>query len=127
MSMVISNSRSFTIDQKIRGSLALTSAELTPVTGVTGAPYGFHSGLSELASLFSSKELAVVANTGTLVQPLTQTQYQKQQAAIPLNLFSHSDQQIAWQTSVAQGHSPTGVLKRFGGSGREPCCRPQPG
>jgi len=110
--MVISNSRSFTIDQKIRGSLALTSAELTPVTGVTGAPYGFHSGLSELASLFSSKELAVVANTGTLVQPLTQTQYQKQQAAIPLNLFSHSDQQIAWQTSVAQGHSPTGWAGR---------------
>jgi uncharacterized protein (DUF1501 family) len=110
--IVPTDSASFSAYQKIRGSLALTSAELTPVTSVTGAPYGFHSGLSELASLFSSKELAVVANTGTLVQPLTQTQYQKQQAAIPLNLFSHSDQQIAWQTSVAQGHSPTGWAGR---------------
>jgi uncharacterized protein (DUF1501 family) len=110
--IVPTDTASFSAYQKIRGSLALTSAELTPVNSVTGAPYGFHSGLSELASLFSSKELAVVANTGTLVQPLTQTQYQKQQAAIPLNLFSHSDQQIAWQTSVAQGHSPTGWAGR---------------
>ena len=32
--------------------------------------------------------------------------------AIPLNLFSHSDQQLAWQTSIAQGHSPTGWAGR---------------
>jgi uncharacterized protein (DUF1501 family) len=97
----------------IRGSLALTGSNLTPaVTSVSGAPYAFHAKLAEVASLFSSKELAVVANTGALVQPLTRAQYQSQQAAIPLNLFSHSDQQIAWQTSVAQGHSPTGWAGR---------------
>ena len=44
--------------------------------------------------------------------PLTRDQYQNQQAAIPLNLFSHSDQQLAWQTSVAQGHSSTGWAGR---------------
>ena len=54
----------------------------------------------------------MVANTGSLVQPLTRAQYQNQQAAIPLNLFSHSDQQLAWQTSIAQGHSPTGWAGR---------------
>ena len=31
---------------------------------------------------------------------------------IPLNLFSHSDQQLQWQTSIAQGHSPTGWAGR---------------
>jgi uncharacterized protein (DUF1501 family) len=98
--------------QSIRGSLALSGTDLTPVTSVTGAPYAFHSKLAEVASLFSSKELAVVANTGALVQPLTRAQYQNQQAAIPLNLFSHSDQQIAWQTSIAQGHSSTGWAGR---------------
>ena len=50
--------------QSIRGSLALTAAELTPVTSVSGAPYGFHAKLPEVASLFSSKELAIVANVG---------------------------------------------------------------
>jgi uncharacterized protein (DUF1501 family) len=98
--------------QSIRGSLALSGTDLTPVTSVSGEPFAFHSKLTEVASLFSSKELAVVANTGALVQPLTRTQYQNQQAAIPLNLFSHSDQQLAWQTSIAQGHSATGWAGR---------------
>ena len=93
----------------IRGSLALTGSALTaPVTSVSGEPYAFHSKLAEMANLFGSKELAVVANVGSLVQPLTRAQYQNQQAAIPSNLFSHSDQQLEWQTSIAQGHSPSG-------------------
>jgi uncharacterized protein (DUF1501 family) len=93
----------------IRGNLALSGSDLTaPVTATSGAPYAFHAKLAEMASLFGSKELAVVANVGSLVQPLTRAQYQSQQAAVPLNLFSHSDQQLEWQTSIAQGHSPTG-------------------
>jgi len=100
--------------QSIRGSLALSGSSLTPtVTSNTGAPFAFHAKLAEVASLFSSKELSVVANVGPLVQPLTRAQYQTQQASIiPLNLFSHSDQQLAWQTSIAQGHSPTGWAGR---------------
>ena len=92
----------------IRGSLALQSGSLNPVTSVAGAPYGFHALLAEVASMFSSKELAVVANVGSLVQPVTRAQYQAQQAPIPNNLFSHADQQQQWQTSIAQGNSPTG-------------------
>ena len=100
---------SFKAYTSIRGSLALTSATLTPtVTSVSGAPYAFHGKMPEVASLFTSKELAVVANVGSLVQPLTRAQYQAAVTPVPLNLFSHSDQQIAWQTSIAQGHSPTG-------------------
>src|SRR5580692_454162 len=100
--------------QSIRGSLALSGSNLTPtVMSNTGAPFAFHAKLAEVASMFSSKELSVVANVGPLVQPLTRTQYQSAQAAqIPLNLFSHSDQQLAWQTSIAQGHSPTGWAGR---------------
>jgi uncharacterized protein (DUF1501 family) len=93
----------------IRGSLALTPASLTKtVNSAAGAPYAFHAKLAEMASLFSSKELAVVANVGSLVQPLTRAQYQAQQMPVPSNLFSHSDQQLQWQTSVAQGRSPSG-------------------
>jgi len=103
---------SYSAYQSIRGTLGLTTAELLPVASVNGAPYAFHNKLPEVASLFTSKELAVVANTGCLVQPLTQAQYQKQLASIPLNLFSHPDQQLAWQTSIAQGHSPTGWAGR---------------
>src|SRR6202142_231859 len=97
----------------IRGSLALSASDLTPtVYSVSNSPFAFHGKLAEVASMFSSKELAVVANTGSLVQPLTRSQYQGSEAAIPLNLFSHSDQQLQWQTSMAQGNSPTGWAGR---------------
>ncbi|MGI8992339.1 MAG: DUF1501 domain-containing protein [Bryobacteraceae bacterium] len=100
---------SFTAYMSIRGNLALSGSELAPaVTSVSGAPYAFHSKLAELSSLFGTKELAVVANVGSLVQPLTRDQYQQHQAPLPINLFSHSDQQLQWQTSVAQGNSSTG-------------------
>ena len=97
----------------LRGGLALTGAALAPtVTDVNGAPFAFHAKLAELSAMFASRELAVVANAGPLVQPLTRMQYQAQQAAIPSNLFSHSDQQQLWQTSIAQGRSPTGWAGR---------------
>ncbi|MBV8728720.1 MAG: DUF1501 domain-containing protein [Acidobacteriia bacterium] len=99
--------------QTARGLLAVPTSAIAPVTGASGAPYGFHTLLSELASLFSSKELAVVANVGSLVQPLTRAQYQAQQGGIPSNLFSHLDQQSQWQTSIAQGSSPTGWAGRL--------------
>lgn len=96
----------------IRGDLALATSALTTANDINGAPYGFHSKLAEVASLFSSNELAVVANVGSLVQPVTRAQYQSQQAALPSNLFSHSDQQSQWQTSVAQGRTATGWAGR---------------
>jgi uncharacterized protein (DUF1501 family) len=98
----------------IRGNLALSQSDLTaPVHAQTGnAPYSFHASLSELASLFSNKQLAVVANVGTLVQPTTRDQYINQATPVPLNLFSHSDQQTQWQTSVSTGTSATGWAGR---------------
>lgn len=103
---------SFKAYTSIRGPLALSKSQLTTATTVSGQPLSFHASLPEINSLFNSKELAVVANVGNLVQPLTRSQYQAQQAPIPMNLFSHSDQQIAWQTSVAQGNSATGWAGR---------------
>ena len=57
-------------------------------------------------------KLAVVANVGTLSQPLTQTQYQQGTGTIPVNLFSHSDQQGQWQTAQFDGSGSTGWAGR---------------
>lgn len=97
-----------------RGNLALQTSDLTaPIYSASqNAPYAFHSGLSELASMFANKELAVVANVGNLVQPTTRSQYQSQGAPVPSNLFSHSDQQLQWQTSIPSGHGSTGWAGR---------------
>lgn len=93
----------------LRGNLALTGNALTPtVQDVNGAPFAFHSQLAGLSSLFASRELSVVANVGPLVQPLTRAEYIAKQVPQPSNLFSHSDQISLWQSSIAQGQSPTG-------------------
>ena len=98
----------------IRGNLALQAADLTaPVYTKTGSvPYSFHSSLPELASMFSNGEIAVAANVGTLVAPITRAQYQAQGVAVPRNLFSHLDQQQEWQTGNLLGSSPTGWAGR---------------
>jgi uncharacterized protein (DUF1501 family) len=111
--VVPTDDASFSAYTTIRGQLALTSADLTSnITTASGNPVAFHAKLAEVASLFSSKELAVVANVGSLVQPLTRALYQAQQAPVPENLFSHSDQQLQWQTSIAQGSGSTGWAGR---------------
>lgn len=97
----------------VRGDLALTGGSLAPaVQSAGGMPYSFHANLAKLSHLFSSRALAVVANVGPLIQPLTRLQFQRSTAPVPLNLFSHLDQQILWQTSVAQRISATGWAGR---------------
>jgi uncharacterized protein (DUF1501 family) len=93
---------------QVRGGLALPASSLNVIGNSKGDQYGLHPSLTELASLYNSKTVAVMVNVGTLVTPLTQAQYKNQQAAIPSNLFSHLDQQTEWQTSLAQGSGATG-------------------
>jgi uncharacterized protein (DUF1501 family) len=50
----------------LRGHLAIPQASLIPVTsGLDQAQYGFHPALSEVASLFQQRSLAVVSNVGS--------------------------------------------------------------
>jgi uncharacterized protein (DUF1501 family) len=91
---------------KTRSTLALAQDELLPLT-VAGAPaaYGLHPALPQTASLWASGKLAIVANVGTLVQPLTKAQYLSTTAVKPESLFSHVDQQHEWQSSIASTSS----------------------
>jgi uncharacterized protein (DUF1501 family) len=63
--------------------------------------------------LWDNGKLALVANTGPLVVPMTKTEYNSKTKPRPQNLFSHSDQQITWMNSVSSGYSPTGVGGRI--------------
>jgi uncharacterized protein (DUF1501 family) len=97
----------------IRSNLALPQNSLLPITAKTGnVLYGLHPNVSGLQGLFNSGQMAVVANVGTLAQPLTRAQFQSNTGTIPINLFSHSDQQGQWQTAQFDGFSPTGWAGR---------------
>jgi uncharacterized protein (DUF1501 family) len=94
---------------QIRGDLALPQAQLLPLQEAGGVlRYGFHPSLPGLQSLWGSGNLALVANVGTLVQPLTKTQYLSSATQKPQSLFSHIDQQHEMQASIASVSSNTG-------------------
>lgn len=87
--------------------IQLTQASLLPIQPVSSpTPFGLHPNLPELQTLFNQRKLAILANVGTLVQPTTKTQYIAGQ--VPLSLYSHSDQQAQWQSSVSNVVSGTG-------------------
>lgn len=71
----------------------------------TATPYGLHPDLDDIHPLFAQRRLAILANVGTLNGPTTKATYLSRR---PDNLFSHSDQQNQWQSSVAAGVSRTG-------------------
>ncbi len=73
--------------------------------GSTG--FGLHPNLPALASLYSKGNVALNFNVGTLVAPLSRTQYQNGSAK-PANLFSHADQQQEWQTAAPLENLTTG-------------------
>lgn len=117
-----------------RGILALPAAGqaggILPITQIPGhgnadnyqRTFGFHPSFTDylaptnntlpgLQSLFNSGKLALLGNVGSLVAPITKTDYQ-QNHNLPPQLFSHSDQQVEWQTSIPD------VISRTGWGGR---------
>ncbi|MEM9159536.1 MAG: DUF1501 domain-containing protein [Verrucomicrobiota bacterium] len=99
----------FTAYQSSRSELALQSETLLPITDPSsGKAYAFHESLPNIRDLYNSNDLGVVANVGTLVEPMTKEDYEQDRVAVPLGLFSHSDQQMHWQTSISDKRSAIG-------------------
>jgi uncharacterized protein (DUF1501 family) len=93
-----------------RGSLALPAASLLPITPLTsdGRAWGLHPSMTGLQGLFAQHRMALLANVGPLVAPLTRAQFLAGSVAAPPQLFSHSDQQVHWQTSIPDQPPRTG-------------------
>jgi uncharacterized protein (DUF1501 family) len=84
----------------------LTRAQILPIQPAsTAAAFGLHPQLRDIHPLFAQRKLAILANVGPLNEPTTKTNYL---AKRPENLFSHSDQQSQWQSSVSSGPSRSG-------------------
>ncbi len=89
----------------------LSATALTPSIPLpNGAQYALAPELAKLLPVFNAGNLAVLLNTGTLVQPTTKAQYQAQSVRLPPKLLSHNDQQSYWQAS-----SPEGAASGWGG------------
>ncbi|MES2572766.1 MAG: DUF1501 domain-containing protein [Verrucomicrobiota bacterium] len=78
-----------------------------PITTTSGN-YGLHPSLQPLVPLFNAGELAFVANVGSLAYPTTRPAYLAGTVPLPPQLFSHSDQQVQWQSSIPDRPFSTG-------------------
>ena len=99
----------------VRAGLALPKASLL---SLAGTDFGLHPALAALAPVWAEGKLAPVFNVGPLFAPLTKAQFRAAAATsdlVPDNLFSHSDQQVLWETGTTDSQSRTG----WGGRGSE--------
>jgi uncharacterized protein (DUF1501 family) len=90
----------------VSSGINLAQSQLLAIQPAGGSTaYGLHPSLAPIHPYFEQKKLAILANVGTLNQPTTKSNYL---SVRPENLFSHSDQQTQWQSSVSSGVSRTG-------------------
>lgn len=94
------------------GVLPITPAtpQLVPAANKVGSAeqtrtFALHPMLSATQKLFAAGKVAAVANVGTLLAPLTKADYAHPTLStqIPQRLFSHADQQAAWQSGQLDG------------------------
>lgn len=88
--------------QRARSNLALPRESLLPISPSNGAgvQYGLHPAMGAVQTLFAQGKAALLANIGTLAVPTSRAQWNARSVPLPDNLFSHSDQQLQWQSAI---------------------------
>jgi len=92
----------------VRKAIALPRDSLL---AMSDSQFGLHPSLAALQTSWKAKRLAPVFNLGPLRAPLTKAAYlsaTQGSSLIPSNLFSHSDQQILWETGSSSALARTG-------------------
>jgi uncharacterized protein (DUF1501 family) len=93
-----------------RSNLAISQSSMHAVTPATsdGKLYGVHPSMLGVKQLFDQNRLAFLPNVGMMVEPTSKADYQAGNVALPLGLFSHSDQIKHWQTASPAERSSVG-------------------
>lgn len=89
----------------VRGALAIPRDRLL---ALPGTEFGLHPSLGALSGAAAAGHIAPVFNVGPLYAPLTKAQYRGGTALKPDGLFSHSDQQVLWESATANSQERTG-------------------
>lgn len=114
-----------------RANLAIPAANILPITigNTPGRTFGLHPAMAGIRDLVNAGKAAVVANVGPLLAPTTRDQYRNRLVPLPQNLFSHSDQQAQWQSSISDGATSTGwggriadLMKELNGTASTSTC-----
>jgi uncharacterized protein (DUF1501 family) len=101
--------------QDVRQNLAIAKSDLIAIKPSSATPYNLAmpNFMSPMQQLFDQGNLAFLANTGPLLQPVTKSQIQSNSGLLPPQLFSHNDQQKHWQTAWPEQSAITGWAGRM--------------
>lgn len=93
-----------------RSNLAIPQDDILPLLSPGGSTldYGVHPSMTGVQTLFNSGKLSFVSNVGTLMDYMTKAEYVAKSKAVPLGLFSHSDQIQQWQTAIKDERTAIG-------------------
>jgi len=101
--------------QDVRQNLAIPQSDLISIAPSSDTPYNLAmpNFMAPMQQLFNQGNLAFLANTGPLLQPVTKSQAQQNVNLLPPQLFSHNDQQKHWQTAWPEQALLTGWAGRM--------------
>ena len=102
----------------MRGEVKLTKSSLLPIVMPSGhsqpcTKFGIHPNLEIYKSLYDQGDAAFFANIGSLVEPVTKSEFQAKSKLVPPSLFAHNTQQRQSQSVYAQNMAAKGVLGRI--------------
>lgn len=80
-----------------------TNQAIPPGTSALTRTFALHPHMAPVQDIFNAGRLAVLANVGTLINPVTKAQYKAKSVPLPASLFSHNDQQSTWQAGATEG------------------------
>jgi uncharacterized protein (DUF1501 family) len=89
------------------GGLAIDRAALASQFQITDSATGglyavnpgnvnYPTGMADMATIYRAGKLAFLPNIGTLIRPITKTEYNSTPALRPPQLYSHNDQENLW-------------------------------
>lgn len=95
----------YDVYKSVRNDLAIAREDLLPLQTDDPVQYGLHPSMAAARPLFENGRLAVMANTGALIEPVTKADYQNNRVRLPPQLFSHNDQQNFVQSLLGSAES----------------------
>jgi uncharacterized protein (DUF1501 family) len=105
----------YAIYQSARAYLALKPGDLHACNDGLGGGYGFHPSLSRVAELYNSGQAAVLANVGSLSNPLSKVDALNGTGTMPTDLMNHEMQRYQWGTSYAVTGGTSNTYTGWGG------------
>jgi uncharacterized protein (DUF1501 family) len=105
----------YALYQRARANLALQPSQLHACDDGSGRDYGFHQSLSRIAALYNSGNAALLANVGSLANPLSKAAVLNGTGTMPTDLMNHEMQRYQWGTSYAVTGATSNTYTGWGG------------